>query len=412
MTISKKLLPRRCRTFVGVLSLGLMTAATASHAAGISGDVVKIGMMTDMSGVYSTLCGEGCVAATKMAVEDFGGSVLGKKIEVVVADHQNKPDIASAKAREWIDQDGVDVITELLNSGVGIAVQKLASAKKVITINTGAGSTALTNKDCTKYGIHYVYDTYSLPVGTATAMVKEGGKKWFFITADYAFGHSLEANTSRVVKSLGGTVVGDVKAPLGTTDFSSYLLQAKASGAQVIALANAGGDFNNAMKQANEFGIVQGGQKLAGMLVFINSIKALGLKTAQGLQYTAAWYWDQNDQTRAFAKRFAKRAGGNVPNMVEAGLYSATINYLKAIEAAGTDDSDAVRAKLGSMQIDDVFSKGHIRKDGLFQHPMYLYKVKAPAESKSEWDLVDTVRKIPGDQAFMSIAEGSCSIAK
>lgn len=398
-----------------LLSLASATAlacmAGSASAAGISDNVVKIGVLTDMSGVYSAIGGQGAVVATKMAVEDFGGKVLGKKIEIVSADHQNKPDIGSAKAREWIDSEGVDVITELLNSGVGIAVQKTASDKHTITLNTGAGSTALTNKDCTKYGIHYVYDTYSLPVGTATAIVKQGGKSWFFVTADYAFGHSLENNTSNVVKNLGGKVVGGVKAPLGTTDFSSYLLQAKASGAQVIALANAGGDFTNAVKQANEFGIVQGGQKLAGMLVFLTDVKSLGLNVAKGLNFTTAWYWDQNDETRAFAKRFMKRHGA-MPTMVQAGLYSATINYLKAVEAAGTDDSDAVRAQLGKMKIDDMFAKGHIRKDGLFQHDMFLAKAKAPADSKSDWDLMSIERRIPGDQAFMSIAEGSCAMAK
>ena len=394
-----------------VSATALVCAAGAASAAGVSGNVVKIGVLTDMSGVYSAIGGQGAVVATQMAVKDFGGKVLGKKIEIVSADHQNKPDIGSAKAREWIDNDGVDVITELLNSGVAIAVQKTASEKKTITLATGSASTALTNKDCTKYGIHYVYDTYSLPVGTATAIVKGGGKSWFFITADYAFGHSLEGNTSNVVKNLGGKVVGGVKAPLGTTDFSSYLLQAKASGAQVIALANAGGDFTNSLKQANEFGIVQGGQKLAGMLVFLTDVKSLGLNVAQGLNFTTAWYWDQNDKTRAFAKRFMKLHGA-APTMVQAGLYSATMNYLKAVEAAGTDDGDAVRAQLGKMKIDDMFAKGQIRKDGLFQHSMYLAKAKKPSESKSDWDLMSIEREIPGDQAFMSIAEGSCSLAK
>jgi len=400
------------KILLSLASAAALVAVTGNaSAAGISDDVVKIGVLTDMSGVYSDIGGEGAVIAAKMAVEDYGGKVLGKKVEVVSADHQNKPDIASAKAREWIDNEGVDVITELLNSGVGIAVQKLASEKKTITLNTGAGSTALTNKDCTKYGIHYVYDTYSLPVGTATAMVKGGGKSWFFITADYSFGHSLEQNTSKVVKEEGGKVVGGVQAPLGTTDFSSYLLQAKSSGADVIGLANAGGDFTNAVKQANEFGIVQGGQKLAGMLVFLTDVKSLGLDVAQGLNFTVAWYWDQNDQTRAFAKRFMKRHGA-MPTMVQAGLYSAVTNYLKAIEAAGTDDSDAVRAQLGKMQIDDMFAKGHIRKDGLFVHDMFLARAKKPSESKGEWDLMSIERRIPGDQAFMSLDEGSCSMAK
>lgn len=389
------------------LALSLGTA----NAAGISNGVVKIGVLTDMSGVYSAIGGKGSVDAAQMAIDDFGGKVLGKPIELVYADHQNKADIGSAKAREWIDADHVDMITDILNSAVGIAVQKLASEKHTITINTGAGTTALTNKDCTKYGIHYVYDTYSLPVGTATAVVNSGGKSWFFITADYAFGHSLEQNTSDVVKSLGGTVLGAVRAPLGTTDFSSYLLQAQASGAQVIGLANAGGDTINAVKQANEFGIVKGGQRLAAMLVFLSDVKSLGLDVAKGLNFTTAYYWDRNDESRKFGEEFMKKEGV-MPTMNHAGVYSAVTEYLKAVQAAGTDDPDAVRAQLGKMKIDFFGSEGHIRKDGLMVHDMFLIRVKSPSESKGPWDLLSVERTIPGDKAFMSIAQGSCTMAK
>jgi branched-chain amino acid transport system substrate-binding protein len=386
-----------------------MTLGTAG-AAGISNDVVKIGVLTDMSGVYSAIGGKGSIEAAKMAVEDFGGKVLGKPIEVIYADHQEKADIASAKAREWIDTEHVDMITDLLNSAVAIAVQKLAGEKKVITMTTGAASTALTNADCTKYGIHYVYDTYALPVGTATAIVQGGGKSWFFITADYAFGHSLEQNTADVVKSLGGVVKGEVLAPLSTTDFSSYLLQAKASGAKVIGLANAGGDTINAIKQANEFGIVKGGQEIAAMLMFLSDVKSLGLPVAKGINFTTAFYWDRNAESRKFAERYLKRVGA-MPTMNQAGVYSAVLEYLKAVKAAGTDDPDAVRAQLGKMKIDFFGSAGHIRKDGLMQHEMFLVKVKDPSASKGPWDLLKIERRIPGDKAFMGIKQGSCKMA-
>lgn len=384
-------------------------AAGSAHAASVSGDVVKIGVLTDMSGLYSSVAGPGGVIATEMAIEDFGGTVLGKKIQVVSADHQNKADIASARAREWIDKDGVDVIVEMLNSSVGIAVQKLASAKGVITINTGAASTALTNEECTPLGIHYVYDTHSLPVGTATAVVKNGGKKWFFITADYAFGHSLEKNTGDVVKSLGGDVVGSVRHPLSSSDFSSYLLQAQGSGADVVALANAGTDTTNAIKQAAEFGITPK-QSIAGMLVFITDIHALGLANAKGLQFTSAWYWDMNDETRAFAKRFYER-NKEMPTMVEAGLYSAVSTYLQAVQEAGTDEGKAVRAKMGEMTMNDVFHKNaKLRPDGRVMHDMYLLKAKEPKDSKYPWDYAEIISTIPADQAFIPLSESKCSL--
>jgi len=400
-------------TISAICAAGVATFGGAAIAAdGASNGSVKIGVLSDMSGVYKAIEGPGAVIAAQMAAEDFGGSVLGEKIEIVSSDHQNKADVASSIAREWIDRDHVDMLVGMDNSSVGLAVQGLASGKNTITMNTGAGSTALTEEQCSKYGIHYVYDTYALPVGTATAMVENGGKSWFFITADYAFGHSLRDNTSRVVKELGGEVKGSVEAPLSTNDFSSYLLQASSSGADVIGLANAGGDTVNAIKQANSFGIVQRGQKLAGMLVFLTDIKALGLDTAKGLQFTTAFYWDRNDESRKWSQRFFDEHGA-MPTMVQAGVYSAVMNYLKAIKAAGTDGSDAVRAQLGEMELNDFFvENGKIQANGLMSHDMYLAKVKTPDESKGDWDLLDIVSTIPADKAYIPISESACSLVK
>lgn len=389
---------------------GVLMIAGQASAAGNADGTVKLGVLGDMSGTYASgFSGPGAVAAVKMAVDDFGGKVLDKPIKVVSADHQNKADIASAKAREWIDHDNVDVIMDLTNSAVGLAVQQLASQKKIITINTGAASSQLTGESCTKYGIHYGYDTHALPVGTASAIVKNGGKSWFFITADYAFGHSLEKNTSAVVKQLGGKTVGAVRAPLSTNDFSSYLLQAKASGAQVVALANAGQDTVNAVKQAHEFGIVSGGQQLAGMLVLISDVKSLGLKTAAGLQFTSAWYWDHDKASRKWTKRYLA-SGGTTPTFPHAALYSSTMAYLNAVKKAGTDDSDAVRKAMGNHPIDDFFAKGgEIRKDGLLVHDMYLLKVKKASESDGDWDIATVVRTIPGKKAYPPLSESNCS---
>ncbi len=392
---------------VATASLALPLLASAE---GLSDDKVKIGVLSDMSGVYKSLEGPGAVVAAKMAIEDFGGEVMGKAIEVISADHQNKPDIGASTAREWIDTKGVDMITALDNSSVGLSVQGLAKDKKIITMNTGAGSTALTEEQCSPYGIHYVYDTHALPVGTATAMVKNGGKKWFFITADYAFGHSLRDNTGDVVKSMGGEVVGNVNAPLSTNDFSSYLLQAQSSGADVIGLANAGQDTVNAIKQANQFRIVQSGQKLAGMLVFITDVHSMGLEIAQGLQFTTAFVWNQNEETKAWSDRFNKIHGA-MPTMVQAGVYSAVTNYLKAVKEAGTDETEAVRAKLGEMTLNDMFVKGgKIAPNGSMLHDMYLVEAKKPSESESEWDLLRVISKIPADQAYISMEESKCSL--
>lgn len=393
---------------VAVAAASLSLPLTAAGA--LSDDKVKIGVLSDMSGVYKSLEGPGAVIAAEMAIEDFGGSVMGKSIELISADHQNKPDIGASTAREWIDAKQVDMITALDNSSVALSVQGLAKDKKIITMNTGAGSTALTEEQCSPYGIHYVYDTHALPVGTATAMVKNGGKKWFFITADYAFGHSLRDNTGAVVESMGGEVVGNVNAPLSTNDFSSYLLQAQSSGADVIGLANAGQDTVNAIKQANQFRIVQSGQKLAGMLVFLTDVHSMGLDIAQGLQFTTAFVWNQNEETKAWSNRFNERHGA-MPTMVQAGVYSAVSNYLKAVKEAGTDDTETVRAKLGEMTLNDVFVKGgKIAPNGSMLHDMYLVEVKKPSESKSEWDLLNVISKIPADQAYISMADTKCSL--
>ena len=393
---------------VAVAAASLTLPLTAAGA--LSDDKVKIGVLSDMSGVYKSLEGPGAVIAAEMAIEDFGGSVMGKSIELISADHQNKPDIGASTAREWIDTKEVDMITALDNSSVALSVQGLAKDKKIITMNTGAGSTALTEEQCSPYGIHYVYDTHALPVGTATAMVKNGGKKWFFITADYAFGHSLRDNTGAVVESMGGEVVGNVNAPLSTNDFSSYLLQAQSSGADVIGLANAGQDTVNAIKQANQFRIVQSGQKLAGMLVFLTDVHSMGLDIAQGLQFTTAFVWNQNEETKAWSNRFNERHGA-MPTMVQAGVYSAVSNYLKAVKEAGTDDTETVRAKLGEMTLNDVFVKGgKIAPNGSMLHDMYLVEVKKPSESKSEWDLLNVISKIPADQAYISMADTKCSL--
>lgn len=393
----------------GVAILGLSLCASA---AGISNNMVKIGVLTDMSGVYSAIGGKGSVTAAKMAVKDFGGKVLGKPIQITFADHQNKADIASTKAREWADNENVDMVVGLLNSSCALAVWKIGEEKKMITISTGAGSTALTNKDCSPYGIHYVYDTYTLPKVAGSAIVSHGGNSWFFITADYAFGHSLESNTSNFVKNHGGKILGHVRHPLATNDFSSYLLQAQASGAKVIGLCNAGGDFINAVKQAREFGIVQGGQTIAGMLVFITDVKSLGLDVAQGMEFATGFYWDRDKASREWSKRYFAKTGA-MPTMNQAGVYSATFNYLKAIKAAGTDNPDSVMKTMREMKIDDFFSvNGHLRDDGTMVHDMFLVEVKKPSESKSPWDLLKIIKQVPGDEAFMPMSEGTCRLVK
>ncbi len=365
---------------------GLAAALTMSAAAQaqISGDVVKIGVMNDMSGLYSDISGPGSVEAAKMAVADFGGTVAGKKIEVVSADHQNKPDVGASIARQWYDNDGVDVIVDVPTSSVALAVQDLARSKKKAFLISGAAASDLTGKACGPTSVHWTYDTVALANGTGSAVVKAGGDTWFFITADYAFGHALERDTAAVVKANGGKVLGDVNVPLNTADFSSYLLQAQASKAKIIGLANAGGDTINSIKQASEFGIVAGGQKLAGLLVFITDIHSLGLKTAQGLQLTEAFYWDQNDATRAWSKRFLDKMKRE-PSMVQAGVYGAVTHYLNAIKATGSDDGLTVVNKMKATPVNDFMTKnGKIREDGRLVRDMYLYEVKKPEESKGE----------------------------
>lgn len=397
---------------IALAAAAMLTAGAAQAQGKVSGDTVKIGVLTDMSGVYTAIAGPGSVVAAQLAIEDFGGTVLGKPVQLVSADHQNKGDLASSIAREWIDRQGVDMITDLVTSSTGIAVQKLASAKGVITMNTAAAAMALTNQECTPLGIHYAYDTYSLAVGTANPIIEAGGTKWFFITADYVFGHSLEASASDVVKAHGGKVVGSVRAPFPNTDFSSYLLQAQGSGANVIGLANAGQDFTNAVKQAGEFGIGRGNQQLVGLLVFSSDVKSLGLKAAQGLQFTDSWYWDLNDETRAFSERFMKKTGA-MPTSAQAAVYSTVTQYLTAVKAAGTDEGKAVRAKLGEMTMNDMYHKNaKLRPDGRVVHDMYLMQVKSPEESKGEWDMLKVVNVIPGERAFMPLSQSQCPLVK
>jgi len=377
----------------------------------ISGNTIKIGMISDMSGLYSDVDGPGGAEAIKMAIADMGGAINGKKIEFVSADHQNKADIAASKAREWFDQQGVDMLIGGTNSGANLAMAKLAAEKKKVFISIGAGSAQLTNEACTPYTVHYAYDTVALARGTGGAIVKKGGKSWYFMTADYAFGQSLEKDTADVVKANGGTVLGSVKHPLSASDFSSFLLQAQASKAQILGLANAGGDLINAVKAANEFGITKS-MKLAGLLVFINDVHTLGLNTTQGMYLTTGWYWDLNPETRAWAKRyFAKMK--KEPSMLQAGDYSAAMTYLNAVKATGTDDADKVMAYMKKTKINDMFAKGGvIRPDGRMVHDMYLMEVKKPSESKYPWDYYKVVQTIPGDQAYVTKAESKCSLWK
>ncbi|MFG1300046.1 ABC transporter substrate-binding protein [Xanthobacter sp. V3C-3] len=373
---------------------------------------MKIGAIVDMTGVYSRHGGPGMVAAVKMAVEDFGGRVNGRPIEVLSADYQNKVDVTSGVARRWFDSDGVEMVIESTDSASALALFRLGAEKKRVIIGAGSATTALTNAGCMPYGIHYVYDTYALATGTGSAIVKEGGKSWFFITADYAFGHALEADTSRVVVADGGKVVGNVRAPLSSTDFSSYLLQAQSSRAQVIGLANAGGDFVNSVKQASEFGVVQGGQSLAAMLVFITDVKALGLDVAQGLKFTTGFYWDRDEASRAFARKYFARTNAQ-PSMVQAGAYSATMHYLNAVKAVGSTDAEKVSEWMKANRINDFFAQnGTIRADGRMVHDMFLAQAKTPAESKGEWDLMKILRTIPGDEAFKPLADSSCPLVK
>lgn len=394
--------------------LGAVFALAAGSAhADISDGVLKIGVLNDQSGLYTDLGGPGSVAAATMAVEDFGGKINGLPIEIVSADHQNKSDIGSNIVRQWIDVDGVDVIVDVPTSSVALAVQKVTAEKDTAFLMSGPASTRLTNEDCAATGVHYSYDTYALAIGTGKALVQEGGDTWFFITADYAFGHSLEQDTSTVVEANGGKVLGAVRHPLSSSDFSSYLLQAQGSGAKVIGLANAGGDTTNSIKQASEFGITQSGQRLAALLMFITDVDALGLDVAQGLTLTTGFYWNMNEETRAFADRFAARMNGQRPTMVQAGVYSAVSHYLKAVAEANDDGGKAAVDQMKKMPINDFFAtNGIIREDGRMVHDMYLAQVKTPAESTGKWDYYNILRTIPGDQAYQPLSESRCPLIK
>ena len=399
------------RSLLALAMAGTLVAGAAQ--AQISDNMIKIGVLSDMSSLYTDLAGAGSVAAARMAVEDSGIEKRGYKVEIVSADHQNKPDVGSGIARQWYDVDKVDVIVDVPNSGVALAVNQITRDKGKVFLANGPASSDLTGKACSPNTVHWTYDTWMLANGTGSAIVKSGGDTWFFLTADYAFGLALERDTEAVVLKNGGKVLGKVRAPINTQDFSSFLLQAQASKAKIIGLANAGGDTTNSIKQAAEFGIVKGGQNLAGLLVFLTDIHALGLPTAQGLIVTNTFYWDMNDQTRAFAKRFAAVDKGIHPTMVHAGVYASLLHYFKAVEALKSDDGTKVVAKMKEMPTDDpLFGKGTIRVDGRKIHPAYLMDVKKPSESKYPWDYYKVRATIPADQAFRPLADGGCPLVK
>jgi branched-chain amino acid transport system substrate-binding protein len=396
------------------LAASVLAAAVAGPAAAqVSDDVVKIGVLTDMSSLYADINGPGAVVATELAVEDAGGTVLGKKIEIISGDVQNKPDVAVSISGRWFDTEKVDVVIGTGGSSSSLATSRVAADKKKIYLATDPASSDITGKACNAATIHWVYDTVALANGTGSAVVKAGGKDWYFLTADYAFGHALERDVSAVVTANGGKVLGSVRHPLNTSDFSSFLLQAQSSKAQIIGLANAGGDTINSIKQASEFGIGSSGQSLAGLLVFVSDVHSIGLKLAQGLKLTEAFYWDLNEGTRAFSKRWSAKMNGRMPTSIQAGYYSAIKHYIAAIKAAGTDDAEKVMAKMKEMPTDDpLFGKGSIRKDGRKLHTMYLFEVKKPSESKGPWDYYKLVREIPAEQAFRPMEQGGCPLVK
>ena len=400
-----------------ILQSSVVAAAVAlawpSAQAQISDGVIKIGVLSDMSSLYTDIAGRGSELAARMAVEDFGAAAKGMKVEIVSADHQNKPDVGSQIANQWYDVDKVDVIVDVPTSSVALAINEVTRKKAKAFLVSGAASSDLTGKACSPNTIHWAYDTWMLANGTGNAIVKTGGDSWFFLTADYAFGHALERDTEAVVQKNGGKVLGKVRHPLNTQDFSSFLLQAQASKAKIVGLANAGGDTTNSIKQAAEFGIVKRGQNLAGLLVFISDVHSLGLQTAQGLIFTETFYWDMNDQTRAFTKRFAPANRGIHPTMVHAGVYSAVLHYLKAIESAKTDDGTKVIAEMKRLPTDDpLFGKGSVRADGRKIHPAYLVEVKKPSESKGPWDYHKVRATIPAEEAFRPMDQGGCSLVK
>jgi branched-chain amino acid transport system substrate-binding protein len=398
------------RILTAAVALGLM--AGTAHAQ-ITGNVVKIGVLNDQSSVYADIQGPGAVVAVRLAIEDAGKAV-GVPVEVVVADHQNKPDVAVSIARQWMDRDGVDVITDVGSSAVALAVSGVIREKNKVMFPASTATADLTGKACSPNTVHWTYDTWAMANGTGRAVVKTGGDTWFFLTADYAFGHALERDVTNVVKASGGKVLGSVRHPLNTADFSSFLLQAQSSKAKIIGLSNAGGDMVNSIKQAAEFGIVRGGQKLAGLLVFISDVHALGLRAAQGLVFTEAFYWDLNDQTRAWSKRFAEKHGGKMPGMAHAGNYGSVLHYLKAVAALKSDaDGRAVVAKMKELPTDDpAFGKGTIREDGRKIQPMYLFEAKSPDQSKGAWDYYKLVATIPAAEAFRPLEQGDCPFVK
>jgi len=398
----------RDATLIGLFCGALfLNSAAAQSPSG----TVRIGILNDQSGPYGDFGGKTSVDASRMAVEDVGGKVLGKSIEIVIGDHQNKPDMASALVRRWFDVDGVSAVAELTNSAVALAVQQIAKEQGRITLSTGPATTRLTNEDCSPTGFHWAFDTYSQAVGTARAVIAEGGKSWFLLVADYAFGHQMASDLSKVVKSSGGTVVGEVRHPLNTADFSSFLLRAQSSKAQIIGLASAGADTINSVKQAAEYRIAAGGQKLAGLVVVISDIHALGLATANGLVFTTAFYWDRDEASRVWSKRFFERTG-RMPGMVQAGTYSAVLHYLKAMQASGTTDGKAVAEKIRQLLVDDFFAKGRVREDGRLMHDMYLVEVKKPNESKATWDYYKVLRRIPAEEAAQPLSESKCSFVR
>jgi len=398
----------KLKKIISALSIAGLGMVGIHAQAQVSGDVIRIGFITDLSGLYADIDGPAGAEAIRMAIADLGGSVAGKKIELLVADHQNKPDVAAAKAREWFDTQGVDMLVGGTNSGTALAMAKVAQEKKKLFIAIGAGTSALTNEQCNAYTIHYAYDTVALAKGTGGAVVKAGGKSWYFLTADYAFGASLQNDTANVVKAAGGTVVGAVKHPLSASDFSSFLLQAQGSKAQILGLANAGGDTINAIKAANEFGITKS-MKLAGLLVFINDIHSLGLKSTQGMYLTDSWYWNKDAETRAWSRKFFEKLK-RMPSSIQAADYSAASQYLQAVKAAGTDDSGKVSAQLKKTKINDMFAKGgYIREDGRMIHDMYLMQVKTPDKSVEPWDYYNVVETIKGEAAFTTKAESKCA---
>ena len=395
----------KLKTLVAALAIGFGAGAYAQNTG-----PVRIGFITDMSSLYADIDGPAGAEMVKWAAQDFGGKVLNRPIEVLTADHQNKADVASSKAREWMDKEGLSMLIGGTNSGTGLAMSKVAIEKKRPFIAIGAGSARLTNEDCSPYTVHYAYDTVSLAKVAGTALVKAGNKSWYFLTADYAFGYSLESDAAAVVKANGGTVAGAARHPLNASDFSAFLLQAQASKAQILGLANAGGDTINAMKAAKEFGITKT-MKVAGLLVFINDVHSLGLANTEGLQLADSWYWNQDDASRKFAKRFFEKYK-RMPSSLQAADYSAAANYLKAVQTAGTTDSDKVMGTLKSMKFDDFYSKGQIRADGRMIHDMYLFEVKSSKDSSTPWDYYKTIAKIPGEQAFTTVAESKCALLK